>query len=209
MLRAALMSLVLSLPAQAGPWLREEGGTYLSFTAEIAEYDEMQGWLSVYGERGIRPWVTLGIDAGGRHDGTAAKALVFARLPIIGEGDWRMAAHLGAGAWLDDGEVAPVIRPGLSVGRGLDLWEGGWWAADLNASIDAAGGTHLDLDGVLGLRPGWGGALLMGLRASDEGVRLVPGYERPVGPALVAVSAVLDPEGEAPPALSLRTALEF
>ena len=203
------MSLVLSLPAQAGPWLREEGGTYLSFTAEIAEYDETEGWLSVYGERGVRPGLTLGLDAGGRHDGTSAKALVFARLPIVGKGDWRVAAHLGGGAWLDGGEVTPVLRPGLSVGRGFGLWQGGWAAADLNANVAATGRTTFDLDGVLGLRPDWGGALLLGLRASGDGLRLVPGYERPVGPARLAASAVLDPRGEAPPALSLRTALEF
>ena len=209
MLRAVLLLILAPGLCAAGPWLREEGSTYLSFSAELSGRLGTDAWISVYAEHGLSERLTVGLDAGGRHDGRAARALVFARLPIVAEGDWRVASQIGIGATLDDDETVATVRPGLSVGRGLDVMAGGWAAADLFADLTADGETRVGLDAVLGLRPAEGRAWLLGLRASEDGVRLVPGYERAFGPAAVALSAVVDPEGDAPAALALRTVFEF
>ena len=186
------MALAAWMPgaALAGPWLRDRDSSYLSFSFEAPQ--EGDGYASLYAERGVRPWLTLGVDAGraaGRGEG---QALVFARTFLGPNSDAsRQAFELGLGARLDeDGTVLPALRAGLSWGRGFETPVGpGWVATDASVtgygSFATAGeeGLALKLDTTLGVRPGNDSMATLQLFWSRSGadqaaVRLVPSYAR-------------------------------
>ena len=193
---AAALGLVLALlagapgGAVAGPWLRERGSTYLSFSFEAPQ--EGDGFASLYAERGVRPWLTLGVDAGRSAGDGQGQALAFARTTLGPQSDAsRQSFELGFGARLDgEGSVLPALRAGLSWGRGFETRFGpGWVATD--ASITGYGsfatvgeeGLALKLDTTLGVRPGEDSMATLQLFWSRSGedeaaIRLVPSYAR-------------------------------
>ena len=171
--------------ASAGAWLREEGSTYLSFSFEAPQ--EGNGWSALYAERGVRPRLTLGLDAGraaGRGDG---QALVFARRPIGStQGPSRRAVELGVGTRLDEGMgLRPAARLGLLWGRGFATrWGDGWAAVD--SSVTGVWGDPdltLKLDVTVGVRPGENSMTTLQVFWSRTGrdeaaLRVVPSYAR-------------------------------
>ena len=181
----ALALWVLPGGALSGAWLREEGSTYLSFSFEAPQ--EGNGWSALYLERGVRPRLTLGIDAGraaGRGDG---QALVFARRPLgATDGPSRRAVELGLGARLEEGVGArPAARLGLSWGRGfVTRWGDGWAAVD--SSVTGTWGDPdltTKLDVTLGVRPGEDAMTTLQIFWSRSGrdepaLRVVPSYAR-------------------------------
>lgn len=190
---ARALALVLAAwpgVASAGPWLREEGSTFLSFSFEAPQ--EGDGWASLYAERGWGPWLTLGVDAGrsaGRGEG---QALVFARTTLgRPDGTTRQAFELGFGARLDEeGAVLPALRTGLSWGRGFETRYGPGWVA-IDSSVTGYGslanaaeeGLALKLDTTLGVRPGPDSVVTLQIFWSQSGdeeaaLRVVPSYAR-------------------------------
>lgn len=148
---ACLISLVMALPAAAGPWARAEGKVFASTALRIT-YDPyvLMGmnppatYTTFYLEYGLGRNMTLGIDAGHSASG-AHKALVFLRYTtsLLPE-PHLLSLELGAG----EINGVPTLRPGLSYGRGIDLFgHSGWLTADLMAEItDGFASTNLKLD---------------------------------------------------------------
>lgn len=131
------MMMVLCGAAQAGPWLRAEGETFLSFSMEMPESFSVEPYASFYLEHGLRDDVTLGFDLGG-HQGDLYKAILFARMPITRwESKYLMAWELGIGTRADK----TVLRPGFSIGRGWEMGKlTGWMAADSFAHFSSGDG---------------------------------------------------------------------
>lgn len=125
------LALWLGVQAQAGPWPRAKGETFLSVSVE-APLDQGAGLISLYAEHGWTDSLTLGLDLGG-HRGDMQKAVVFARLPFgQAPGGMRLALDMGVGVVRDQ----PVIRPGFSFGRGFSLsGRPGWITLDTRAVI--------------------------------------------------------------------------
>lgn len=193
--RLLLLAALAAGPAEAGPWLRDEGATYLSFGFEAPQ--DGDSWASLYAEHGLRERLTLGVIAGRSAARQEGEALVFARRPVGGtEGPWRAAVELGFGARFDEGgRTAPALRIGASIGRGFETrWGPGWAALDASATAamraTALGvGDWRDLEPVakleatLGVRPTQDSAATLQLFYSQEGedepaIRLVPSYAR-------------------------------
>ena len=137
--------------AVAGAWLRETGTAFLSLSGEVTEPDAFGIYrqdYSLYAEYGL---VRAADPRGGcGHDMlTMSKGVVFARLPL-GRADRtvKLAVELGAGQVGDD----TALRPGLSIGRGITLWDrGGWLNADGRAVLPGGGAMTLESDLTFGL----------------------------------------------------------
>lgn len=151
-----LAVLCLPLPASAGAWMREVGTTFLSFSTTIDEARQIGG--SMYVAHGFRPKLTLGakIDVD-MLDGFVGDStgFVFARKPIsTGEGPHKLAYEIGIGGTLDpDNLPVPLLRAGLSYGRGFTLWDKvGWVALDGAAEREVSNSiTTYKLDSTIGL----------------------------------------------------------
>ena len=136
-LLAALFLPLLAGAAVAGAWPREKGQVFLSGAARLNWPQELEHWTSyeptgqyytLYLEYGLTDRITVGFDLGRSVSGNG-KSVGFLRLPVRDKaGGLKIAAELGLGKI--DGH--PVIRPGLSLGLGL---ERGWLAADGFAEI--------------------------------------------------------------------------
>lgn len=148
---AVLLSLCLSGPALPGAWPREKGTAFLSLAGQAEGPDEdgiYRQNFTLYAEYGLTERLTLGVDAGG--DALRmTKAIGFLRWPL-GRADRgvKLAFELGAGQV--DGENA--LRPGLSLGRGVEFGKRqGWLAADGRAILFTGGGMTLETDLTFGL----------------------------------------------------------
>lgn len=148
---AVVLLLGIATDAVAGAWLREKGTGFLSLSGEVTEPDDFgiyRQYYSLYAEYGLAERLTLGVDAG--HDMLRmSKGVVFARLPL-GRADRtvKLAVELGAGQVGDDN----ALRPGLSIGRGIKLWDrDGWLNADGRAVMAGDGAMTLESDLTFGL----------------------------------------------------------
>jgi hypothetical protein len=161
MLRLCALLVCLAATAQAGPWPRAAGETFVDGGVEIPLRDG-DGYAGLYAEYGLQPRLTIGLDLGGdRADMT--KALAFLRVPLGAEtGPWRRALEIGAGL----AEDRAALRPGISLGRGLRLWDhDAWISLDSRAVVLANRRTGWSSDATLGLnRPG-GDKVIVQLRA--------------------------------------------
>jgi hypothetical protein len=148
---AVAVLLWLAPVAEAGAWLRAQGTAFVELSGRVTEPDEYGLYglnAGLYAEYGLAERVTLGVDAG--HDMLqVSKALVFIRLPLARETRrTKIAVELGAG---EVGEE-PALRPGLSVGRGISLWDrAGWLNADGRAVLSGDGAMTLETDLTFGL----------------------------------------------------------
>lgn len=142
-------------PASAGAWLRDEGTGFLSSGAILRHGDPQAAHeLSLYGEYGIAPRLTLGLDLNER-PGYSGHAVAFARLPLsrpAARNTFALETALGGHHWLDD--WSPMYRITLSAGRGFTTSQGanGWIALD--ASYERRLGNSdpaYKLDGTIGL----------------------------------------------------------
>ncbi len=140
-----LALLCVAGSANAGAWLRAEGGGFLSWNIKIQDGTETTTYSTIYAEYGINPDLTVGLDMGS-DEGGDHKALAFVLMPLSREG-LHIAFELAAGT-LDQGAA---IRPGLSVGKGLSVGNlNGWWAVDTRARV-TGDGTALAIDTTLGV----------------------------------------------------------
>lgn len=206
---------LLAIPAGAGPWPRGKGETFLSFSGQAEEPDaagRVKIVFSSYAEHGLTPRLTLGLDLFG--DGTRmSKAIAFLRRPLLQERqEWKLAGEVGLGQV--DG--LNVLRPGLSLGRGVRiLGRHGWitldtravllmdhvrvWEADLTLGLSAMDRLKL----IVQLQGGAPDAGRAHLRVAPSAVwRFGPGRHLELG-----VSTGLD--GHTPDGLKLGMWLEF
>lgn len=139
MLRVLIMLCVLAAPPlNAGAWPRGKGDVFasaLSYTAAGQTYS------GIYLEYGLTDRLTLGLDLGRGVSGRN-KAVAFLRLPLMKP---RKGHNL---AWeLGVGQIAnhPVLRPGLSWGKGVSVaGKNGWLSADIlsELSLDTGQADH-------------------------------------------------------------------
>lgn len=134
LLLICLCGLLAALPvrmAQAGPWPRGKGDTFLSFSWERDILHD-RGYATLYGEYGLSDRLTLGLDIGAGPGGLD-KAITFARIPFAqAPGGMRLALELGTGVQ----DSRPVLRPAMSFGRGIDIaGRSGWLVLDIRATV--------------------------------------------------------------------------
>lgn len=126
-----LIALPLARTADAGPWPREAGKTFLSLSWE-RDLMRDTGYAAIYAEYGLTDRLTLGLDIGADPDGLS-KAIAFARVPFgQSPGGMRLALEMGTGV----ADKRPVMRPAMSFGRGIDMvGRSGWLTLDIRATI--------------------------------------------------------------------------
>jgi len=177
MIRWILLVILAASPAAAGPWLRAEGTTFSATTAEISSSDPfgLALYTSVYAEYGLTPRLTLGFDGGSDTLGNGS-GLIFLRFPLHVAEQSRMAAEIGLGARWSLTERTPLVRPGLSWGRGITLFgHSGWTTLDATLTIPGDGGAILPkLDATLGLNRSDRLKLILGLTIERPGATLSP-----------------------------------
>ncbi|KIC37724.1 hypothetical protein RA27_21085 [Ruegeria sp. ANG-R] len=130
-----MLLLALGAPARAGAWLREKGSSFtaISVTAFREEDDVYKYKSSLYAEWGLRPKLTIGLDAE-EHQDLYGHALVFARVPVADFGPaGRLAAEFGVGAHHRQYGAWAMYKTTLSYGKGIQTGIGGGWI-----NIDAA-----------------------------------------------------------------------
>lgn len=143
----------LATPVFGGAWLRERGHgfTATSTTWTMGGNGYFGYYSSYYGEFGLSDRLTLGIDAGVGENGIVT-ALIFTRLPLWqGKNGGRLALEMASGT---TGQL-PVMRPGVSWGRGLETpWGPGWLSVDTSAALNTVLGiTTYKMDGTIGVSP--------------------------------------------------------
>ncbi len=125
-----LLLIVFGTPPEAGPWPRDKGQGFLSFSTD---YDGKNDafFTTLYAEYGVTSWITAGIDLGFSDD-DLYKAIAFGRLPLGSQdGTWKLAIEMGIGTFEDDA----VLRPGLHFGRGIKIAKrDGWFTVETLAN---------------------------------------------------------------------------
>ena len=154
LLSALILSLLAATPAQSGAWLREHGEAFLAVTATLRRGDpQAQLENAIYGEYGLRPRLTLGIDINQR-PGISGHALLFARFPLNSDtARTRLAIEAAVGGYHWQGQWRPMYKTALALGRPIKLRGVPGWLA-LDAAIEQRVGTPapmLKLDATLGL----------------------------------------------------------
>lgn len=175
-------------PALAGPWMRGEDETFLSYSIEtdlengISDGSGFYG--SLYAEHGLTKRLTVGLDAGG-HDDDMSKAIAFFRWPVSAEDrNLRVSAEFGLGMAREDF----ALRPGISVGRGLQLGDmPGWVNVDSRAIIIGSFDGVLETDITFGLSPSPDSKLILQLQTgiptqSEPYAKLAPSYVHRIAP---------------------------
>lgn len=139
-----LVALLWASSTTAGAWLREAGTGFLA-TSTLHSADGGSD-AALYFEYGVRPKLTLGvkIDASmvaGRVG--SGSGFAFARRAIpTGKRPYKLAYEIGLGATLGD-TTDPLLRTGLSYGRGLSIRQkNGWLALDLAVEWALSGAAH-------------------------------------------------------------------
>lgn len=131
---AALLTL-LSLPANAGPWLREKGSVFTSVS--VATTYNLDMGNQTYLEYGATDKTTLIVDVGilrPRLDPNGGYAtLSFRRALSAPDATSKWAYELGLGAGWIGSETVPLLRAALTWGRGMQWGDkSGWATVDLS-----------------------------------------------------------------------------
>lgn len=119
-----LVGLSLAAPAAAGPWLRDPRVSFLSLQSTPRSNGEIE--YGIFGERGIAPWLTLGVDL--NDNGTSGHALAFARFPIL-RGDWVASVDLALGGHRYRSDSGAMARALFGLGRDIEVLGAPGWAA--------------------------------------------------------------------------------
>jgi|GEM_PF-1235814 len=171
-----LMTMTMTMTAQAGPWARDAGDVFLSFAVmgEDARDDLFMGQIQpetsrvLYGEIGLGRRLTFGLDL--MQGEVSEQAIGFLRYTLTPpDATWQFAVDLGAGtrAVTDVGESS-MARLAISAGRGFGvgngrLWflpvahQGGWLTFEARAMQD------MTLDQLI-----WQAEATVGLSLSDR-----------------------------------------
>ena len=128
--------------AQAGPWPREKGAVFLSFSEERDR--EGNSYTSLYGEYGMTARNTLGFELGHSNAGETSAMIWWQKVLDKGEGPDRITVSTGMGVLQRDEELVPLAQVGASWGRGWDslpllrgIRGGGWLAVDARLKVAA------------------------------------------------------------------------
>lgn len=157
----ALLCWPMAWPAFAGAWLRDTGTKFFSNGVTLRKSGGfLRPEYSFYGEFGISPYLTLGLDFNesqgplGRQSG---HALMFARFPIAHS--WQntnVVIELGLGGNHYQGKWDAMVKSTLSVGRGFSSrWGNGW--INVDTSLEMRRPTSkpaFKLDATIGLSEG-------------------------------------------------------
>ncbi|GGH63531.1 hypothetical protein GVY41_19275 [Frigidibacter albus] len=220
--------------ASAGPWPREKGDLFLSFSHETASEagSDAAGWTSLYAEYGLTPRWTVGLDLGSGGD-TQIGMIFVQRAVGRQDGPGRLAFSSGVG--LQTGAAPQAFgMMGAAWGRSLGTPLGPGWVAvepqlrmgvaltdewpptlvlDVDGTLLTTASTKLDLTLGATLRPK---LIVMGQLQMERVVegettaRLTASAVRDVGrrgKLQLGVSAPVQGKGDA--ALKLGTWLEF
>lgn len=217
-LRALIAYALFSACAMAGPWAREPGDIFLSFSisAEDSRQSVMLGviepdsYLSAYGEVGLGRRLTFGLDYG--RGTTSQMAVAFLRYTLTPpDAAWQVAVDGGVGArqfGAEEVRDAQLVRLGASVGRGFGEIGGQWW---MPLSFDGGWAT-LDLGGLYDIDTAeviWQAEGTLGLTLSDRfrGIFSVKVEEWPGSEMMVTImpSLVYDLNGRTAVQLGART----
>ena len=131
-----LLALLPVWPAggEAGPWPREPGRTLLSLSTERDR--DGNSYTSLYGEYGLAPPRTLGVEIGHTNVGETSALIWIQRALDDGQGPHRLSFSLGAGAVERDGEWLPLGQVAIGYGRGFEgILGGGWLAAEAKVKL--------------------------------------------------------------------------
>ncbi len=120
----------------AGPWAREEGAVFLSLSGE--RDSEGSTYSSFYGEYGLSPRRTLGVELG--YTDLGETTALFWLQSTLDKPEWtnRFAVSAGLGAVERDGVVTPLGQIKAGWGRGLEQLPGGGWLS-VEASFRVTG----------------------------------------------------------------------
>lgn len=154
-LAAMLIYTCGTLPAMAGAWLKEKGAGFSSLSIGANSADEQT--LALYFEYGLTDKTTVGLDISafaGQPDMLNGYGAVFLRRSLFAsDGPHKFAYEFGFGALYQDDLPLPVVKAGLSWGRGFSHGRGNGWM-----NVDAAyiyeptqGQKFAKLDGTLGM----------------------------------------------------------
>lgn len=224
---------VVSCPAQAGPWPRDPGHSFVALTGEHDKADNF--YTGFYAEYGLSRRRTLGLEISRTNVGETSAMVWYQKSLDDGQGPNRLSWSLGIGAIRRNGEVLPQSQAALMWGRGFSgLWDGGWMTAE--ARVKVAGKTEEvtvseglsrveyayltpevvgKLDLTVGIRPAPSWALVNQLRLesrkdSDFSAKIASSvvYDLP-GPARLEMGFVAPLTGPSEPAVKIGTWLEF
>lgn len=185
--RLAFAILLTPLAAAAGPWPRDEGASFLSFSTQVTTPSGqigtgLQSYTSLYYERGMKRRLTFGVDAGVSESG-AFSGFAFLRAPILQRSETHLFAfRVGLGATGDNGSMDDVSAMiGGYWGRGLDTRLGSGWAT-LDVQMHHRFGQSdviTKADATLGIKPSERWKVMLQVQAgrypgSDPYVRLAP-----------------------------------
>ncbi|AHM02918.1 hypothetical protein roselon_00477 [Roseibacterium elongatum DSM 19469] len=166
----------LSAPGLAGPWAREDGDLFLSFSisGEETQTDLVLGEVvpdrhaSIYAEYGLGHRLTAGLDLGWGE--TAQMAAAYLRRTLTApDSRWQVALDAGiAGRWQDGADPVPLLRLGAALGYGFGGWQigadwlplghqGGWMTLDATTLTDPETGDTI-----------WQGEATIGLHMADR-----------------------------------------
>ncbi|WP_296765883.1 hypothetical protein [Sediminimonas sp.] len=182
-----LMLLWPAAPARAGAWLRAPGEG-LAVVSLYAGAPRARPYAGVYAEFGMAPRLAAGVDLGRAVSGST-KAVAFLRrsLPVPWPHGMVAAAELGLGRIAGQA----VLRPGLSLGNGLEGWLGdGWLAVDTVVEIGLERRTlDIKTDVTLGLRIRDGRKVMVQIQTGQSAgdppfARLVPSLVMELRPGL-------------------------
>lgn len=202
MSRCLLIALMLlpwlAGPCRAGAWPREKGQVFVVLSGQIEARDatglyRQHGGL--YAEYGATDRLTLGLDLGNDMI-RMTKTIGFLRWPL-GPPDrpLKVAVELGAG----EVEQENALRPGLSLGRGIVLWDRpGWLAFDARAALLGGRDVALESDLTFGLSTGPKVRLILQLQTGrpetgDAYSRLAPAIVYETGPGRQIELGVIAP----------------
>ena len=214
------LCFLLCAPAlSAGPWLRAPGTAFSAVTTEIAPPKPtafasdlpVDFYSSVYAEYGLTHRITIGLDGGTDGFGNG-QALAFIRLPLFESDYGRAAADLGVGARWSLTEITPILRPGLSWGRELNLLgRSGWTSLDATLAIPTQGARLIPkLDAMIGLDVGKRMKLMLGLTLERPAPTLSPAIAYRLGKAFhVTAGLELRRDKTHPHAVSIGCWQEF
>lgn len=230
-----LITALFAAPTNAGPWPREPKAVFLSFAVERDR--DGDSYTGLYGEYGLTPRLTLGIELGRASEGQGeTSAIIWVQRALDnGEGPNRYAIASGIGAIRRDGEIAPVGLIAANWGRGIEWLPGGGWitvegrvkfADRLEKLRTHTQGTVVDTayltsertfktDVTLGMRPMKSLMFINQIRFedrkdSDFSTRLASSLVHDLpGPAKVELGVVTPISGPGETALKIGTWIEF